>query len=696
MKHNVNWLWLDPEKYPQYEHNNEKSPFCMAEMTNSFVSNGRVTIRVSADSRYVLLVNDEFIGRGPCSPGSDFLYGTVENSYFDEYELEAKGNNQIRLIVTSVSTALTDRTFGLSGAYIEVMENGKTILPCDECWDIRPLSERKECFFTDYTEKPYGFDKAKITKSTLPLEKCPLKHLDEVRVDPKDVKVLENGTTWLNFDKNYSAYPVIKIKANGEKSKITVISCEMGNTGKIWETIVTDKNITHYTPRLRCVGEMEIQIEGSATVEDAYLIFASYPVENETAFNTSDKLLNKLHTLCMHTLKICRQALHLDSPTHQEHLACTGDYYIQALIEYLNIYDPSLTEHDIYRTSKILECQQGRLFHTTYSLIYPIWIYDYYMHTGKIELIKKCEKSIRLLLNRFDTYISKENGLIEYAPDYMFVDWVIASSEKDELLDGSKMMSHGKMEGYSLHHPPKSLGQSVLCMFYYEMLRKTSRLFEILNDQKTAEECLKKAEKIKESINKRLFDSKRGLYVGGLNTHNLVSENDWLPKNNNVRYYLKQANTLAVLYDICPKEKETELLEYVIKDLNKYEMQPYFYHFLLGAVYKAGLFEKYGLMLIRKYESLIDKCEKGLSEAWENMDCDYSHAWGAAPAYYLKKALSGFEIVEPGYKKIKLSPKLYDLSFANFEISTPYGKIEICQEKGKGVSIKHPKEITII
>ena len=81
-------------------------------------------------------------------------------------------------------------------------------------------------------------------------------------------------------------------------------------------------------------------------------------------------------------------------------------------------------------------------------------------------------------------------------------------------------------------------------------------------------------------------------------------------------------------------------------------MQPYFYHFLLGAVYKADLFEKYGLMLIRKYESLLRKCEKGLSEAWENMDCDYSHAWGAAPLYYLKKALSGFEILEAGYKKI--------------------------------------------
>lgn len=696
MRHKVNWIWLDPEKYPQYEYNTDKSPFCMAELKNSYLSSQKTTIRVCADSRYVLLVNDEFVGRGPCSPGSDFLYGTVDCSYFDEYEIETAGKKEIRLIVTSVSSVLTDRTFGISGAYIEVLENDKVILPCDEKWEIRVLSERKDVLFTDYTEKEAEFEKAKVTKSTLALEKCPLKHLSEKRVEPIEKKILKNGNTWLNFHKNYSAYPVLEIKAKGEKSKITIISCETGHTGKIVETVVTDKNTVHYTPRLRCVGEMEIIVEGNAKIGDVYLIFASYPIENEAGFECSDKLLNDIFDVCMHTLKICRQTLHLDSPTHQEHLACTGDYYIQSLIEYLSIYDPSLTEHDIYRTAKILECQNGRLFHTTYSLIYPLWIYDYYMHTGKTELIFKCEKSLRLLLDRFESYISKENGLIEYAPDYMFVDWVIASCERDEFLDGSKMMAHGKMDGYSLHHPPKSLGQSVLCMFYYEMLNKASTLFLILNDEKTSKECLKRAEKIKQSINEHLYDEEKCLYVGGLNTPNLVPENDWLPKNNCVRYYLKQANILAVLYGICPKKKENDILEYVLKDLSKYEMQPYFYHFLFGALIKADMFDKYGLDLIRKYENLLRKNRKGLSEAWENMDCDYSHAWGASPAYYLKKALSGFEIIEAGYKKIKLKPSLFDLAFAEYEISTPYGKIEICQKKGNDVSVKVPKEIELI
>ena len=133
-----------------------------------------------------------------------------------------------------------------------------------------------------------------------------------------------------------------------------------------------------------------------------------------------------------------------------------------------------------------------------------------------------------------------------------------------------------------------------------------------------------------------------------------------------------------------------------LKDLRKEEMQPYFYHFLLEAIYKEGLFKKYGFKIINSYKSIIDKCEKGLGEAWEYINCDCSHAWGGAPAYILKKAIAGFEMVEPNYKKVKLAPNLYNLDYADFEISTPYGNIAIKLEKGKEPQITAPKKIKII
>jgi hypothetical protein len=90
-----------------------------------------------------------------------------------------------------------------------------------------------------------------------------------------------------------------------------------------------------------------------------------------------------------------------DSPTHQEPLACTGDYYIQSMIEYLSLGDPTLAELDIKRTGNLLKVQNGRIFHTTYSLMYPWWIYDHYMHTGNADVIDL--SALKLLLDRFET-----------------------------------------------------------------------------------------------------------------------------------------------------------------------------------------------------------------------------------------------------------------------------------------------------
>ncbi len=698
MKKNEKFIWLDSSLYPEYQ----SGKFCIVEFKKEIYSESPIEIEICAHSRYLLYINGEYVGRGPISVGGDFLNPEINEPYYDRYKTGFSGKIEIKALVTSVPTVLTEYDFGVSGFWISVSSLGNLIAQADESWEARLLAERKDILYTDYTEKAHAANKASFIDKQFCLLPSQLPHLDEEKILPIDFDkiVVESGKsvkTCLYFDKIYSAYPHIAIKCDS-KCKINITSSENGVGGKISETVVTDRTVHHFSPRMRSIGQIELEIfnEGISpvTIENVYIDYVHYPVYEEGKFTSSDKLINKIYDICIHTLKICRQTIHLDSPTHQEHLACTGDYLIQSLIEYTSLNDGTLAKEDIKRTANLLRIQDGRIFHTTYSLMFPWWIHEHYMHTGDSEVI--CKKEIKLLLNRFDTYVSQENGLIEYAPDYMFVDWVVASCDRDEFLDGGNMMSHGKMCGYSLHHPPKALGQSVLCMYYYNALVKIAELYKIEKDTKSAEECMKKAEKMKNAINAHLFDSEKGLYVGGLNTPNRVEENNWLPENTKTVYYLKQANVLAVLFGIAPKEKCVSILEYVVKDLSKLEMQPYFYHFLLNALYNEGLFDKYGMSLVRRYESLLAKCDKGLSEAWENMNCDYSHAWGATPAYTLKRALSGLEILEPSYKRIRLNPQLFDLEFADFEITTPYGKIEISMKKGEKSIIKAPKGIEII
>ncbi len=691
-----NWIWI--------KENDFTPDFKMVEFKREYTLEGSTTLRICADTRYELYINGKFLGRGPSSPGGDYVYEKLTYSYYDEYVINDTGAVEIKAVVTSRPTVLNEYSFGYPGLFCELIANNAVIGKTDKSWRCRALSERTDVLKSDYTLKENSYTEPCFVPNVHKLLPSMIEHLAEEKITSRDfskitVKKGERATMCLDFDKIYSAFTAISIKCTG-KVKVTIETCELNNVGYIKEEIITDKAITHTSQRMLSVGEARLTIENISSdvceIDDFYILYSHYPIKNEAGFKCSSELLNQIYDACMHTLKICRQNTHLDSPTHQEPLACTGDYYIQALMEYLNIYDPALTAFDIFRTAQILEHQNGKMFHTTYSLMFPMWLYDYYMYTGDTTLINKSKNALECLFSTFDTYIDSQNGLIEFAPNYMFVDWIVMKDAPDPYGDARDMMSHGKIDGFSLHHPPKVLGQSVLCMLYYRALVCAKKLFMLLNDKKQADTCELKAENIKKAINKHFYDKKKGLYIGGLNTPDRVDTSKWLPKNIERVFYLKQANVFAVLFEIAPKSQRRTILDFVVRDIRKEEMQPYFYHFLLEAVLQEGLFEEYGLKLIKSYESLIKKCDKGLCEAWEYINCDCSHAWGGAPAYILKKALAGFEMLEPSYKKIKLSPNLYDLDFADFAISTPYGNIDIKLSKNNPPIIKAPMQIKII
>lgn len=694
------WIWLNEKDFscPCVK----KGCYCVAEFTREYsVSSGeQITLFASADVRYLLYVNDKLIGRGPITIGGDYNDNYKTSHFFvDKYTLTSDSDRlKIRMVVNSSITAMSELSSEEAGAFVKVYGESGFIGGTDESWLARPLTEYVSEHLTDYTQAPEKPHPVVALSSTRTIEISPLDHLDEKYILPTSLdKIdLKNNTGYAIFDKIYSAYPEITIKADA-RVRVSIECEELDGIGVYKESLLTDKDITFTSARLRSIGQIKITLDSegatNASVESVRALSSVYPVKNQATLETSDLLLNKIYDLCIHTLTLCRRDLHLDSPTHQEPLACTGDYFIQALMEYYNMYDPTLTRLDILRTARMLKRQYGVMFHTTYSLIFVEWLYDYYKHTLDLSLVKECEDALNILMERFSAYVGS-NGLIEYAPNYMFVDWILMDEDGNHT-DPVNMMKHKDFEGYSLHHPPKALGQSVLCMLYYNALCKCIELYELTSNTINVLRSYNKRDDLKKAIIDNLYDKEKGLFVGGLNTPNQIPENDWLPKNTTKKFYLKQANILAVLYGLCPQGEEKRILEYVLNDLKKEEIQPYFYHFLLEALLKEGLFEKYGLDLIRRYKSLLDKCDKGLCEAWEMFPSDCSHAWGGTPAYILKKALSGFEMVEAGYKRVRIKPQLYDLDYARVDIPTPYGPIEI-QITKSGYTLHAPDEIEII
>ena len=312
----------------------------------------------------------------------------------------------------------------------------------------------------------------------------------------------------------------------------------------------------------------------------------------------------------------------------------------------------------------------GKMFHTSYGLMWIYMLYDYYMYSGDKGIFDRVVDVLDMVLKKFATYLG-DNSIIENPPNYMFIDWV-------------------PVDKYNLHHPPKALGQAAMTAFYYRALEVAHKIYLYVDDIDSAEKYRQQAKSVKSAFHKNFYDEKKQIYCCGLNTESEV--NEWLPQNTDKKYFSVHVNTLAALYSLCNDEKK--IMEQVMKNDELIGAQPYFTHFVLEALYKCGLFEKYGIKVIKLWKKQVDECDKGMKEAWGDFsgyNYDYSHGWGTAPSYQLPSKILGLKILEPGFKKISLNPNLFGLDFANITVPTPYGCIK-CNISDK-ISCQIPDEI---
>ena len=702
MDNNAKWIWLDKDKYPDcqkseityFDKRRKKNKFVAAEFIFSKRFDKRIekaTVCISADVKYWLKVNGDFVGVGPVCAGGDYAEMRPELAmpvqYYNTYEIEIKSNTiDFYVLVQKNIVVMCETSQGNPGLILSaklIFDDGtEEVIVSDERWKARKNNQRCACGKTDYTVCDDEWSGAKEIQNIWNLQKSPIKLLDETEIMPLDfseirVKPKEIKSVILEFDKIYSCYYHMVVNS-GNEYLIQIEDYEKEpEKSYVMETVLAKKPVDFRSMRMTSAGTAKLYIINTGSEELVIskfaAIFTHYPVLCEGTFECSEQVLNKAYNMGKWALKICKQTIELDSPKHQENLGCTGDYYIASLMNYFTYGDASLTRFDLIRIANYLTVSDGFMYHTTYSMIWILMLYDYYKFTDDRDIFKETKTALSVLLERFDGY-TDERGIIVNPDSYMFVDWLV-------------------VDGISLHHPPAALGQAVLNAFYYGGLKTAVKIYSVINEKNLAKDCKQKAEKLKKAFNRYFYDDKKGLYFDGLNEKYEVRS--MISENISKRYYSWHTNSLAVLFDIAPNNIQRRIMETILNDMSLINPQPYFMHFILEAIFKTDLFEEYGINQLMRWEDMT-KFGKGLQEGW--YDCsgygfDYSHVWGGTPTYQLPSKLLGFEMTEPGYKKITLYPRLFGLSYAKIKIPTPYGCIEAVLERGKEPAIKVPDGI---
>lgn len=700
------WIWLDEVRYKDYRNTvysgfsdkkEECGNYAVAEFFKEYKFEkevDKINLFVSGDTEFCLYINGKAAITGPIPVGGDFLFNDEArpSHYASTLSADIGGKTAaffatVKLMPVKICEYSSGHGgFMLSGEVV-FSDGSKTYISTDKTWCARRNGAYEKPYYYDGLKSADEFSHAAEIQNIWHCKTLPLAARTEVFLTPENggrllLAPFEKKSFVFEFEKIYAAFLSFK---NGSPSPVKLsVRCFETDEEGTKETVILKGFSSYRGIELHSIGGLFIEAENLGNepcTVDVGIINTFYPVFNESKTRLSDSELNDVLDVCAHTLKQCRQLIHLDSPRHCEPLACTGDYYIESLMTAFSFGDMSLAKADILRTAELLRYHGGRMFHTTYSLIWVLMLYDVYMLTGDKSLLENTLDALVMLIERFKTYLG-DNGLIETPPDYMFIDWIYT-------------------DGISLHHPPKALGQTCLNIYFFAMLKTAEKILGELCESALEADVKNLSESIKKAVNTLLYDSEKALYFEGLNTptdEKLLAY--YMPQNTAKRYYRKHANILAACFGICDESTARRLIKEAFENDSLGDFQPYFAHFLFEAIFKNGLRDEYTLKLSERWKEPVKKCKKGLVEGFiapePTYSFDHSHAWGGSPLYSVPKALSGLEILEPGFKKIRLSPSLLGLKFADVCIPTPFGEIKIKLEREKEPVYDIPKEIEVI
>lgn len=141
--------------------------------------------------------------------------------------------------------------------------------------------------------------------------------------------------------------------------------------------------------------------------------------------------------------------------------------------------------------------------------------------------------------------------------------------------------------------------------------------------------------------------------------------------------FSQHANTLAVLTNAVPKADQALFMEQVIRDSSLIQASLYFRYYVNRAAIQAGLGNKYLSMLGPWKEMLA----QGLTTLAEIPDTESTrsdcHAWSSSPLYELLATVAGIQPAGPGFESVIIEPHPGSLKWIRAGIPHFYGDIKV-------------------
>jgi hypothetical protein len=382
-------------------------------------------------------------------------------------------------------------------------------------------------------------------------------------------------------------------------------------------------------------------------IHDLHGVFTAYPFQVRARFQSDLPWLADMWEMNWRALRLCAFETYFDTP-YYEQLQYVGDTRIQAL---LSLY---LSDDDRLVRQAIVQFDRSRIpegitasrypsdvgqYIPTFSLIWIAMVHDYWMHRDDEQFVRGFLPGIRSVLSWFERHLD-EAGMIGPLEWWPFVDWAT--------------------EWWLGVPPGGSDGQStVITLQYLYALERAAEIEEALGLAIEAERYRTRADSIRAAVRRLAWDAERGLFRD----------------TPHQRAYSQHANTMALLVDAHPADQQRELMERILTDTTLTQATYYFGFYVLEALERAGLGDRY----IDQLEPWRNMLALGLTTTPEQPDPTRSdsHAWSAHPNYGLLATVLGIRPAAPGFRLVRIAPLLGPLRHAAGRVPHPYGNIDV-------------------
>ncbi len=382
-------------------------------------------------------------------------------------------------------------------------------------------------------------------------------------------------------------------------------------------------------------------------LHDFHGVFTAYPFVERARFAGDLPWLADMWRMNWNGARIGAFETYMDTP-YWEQLQYVGDTRVQGLISLYIAGDDRLVRQAIehFDLSRIPEGLTTSRYPSSltqiippFSLIYVAMVHDYFMHRDDPAFVQARLPGIRGILDWYARHVDS-TGMLGAMPYWNYVDWT---------------------PRWDRGVPPRGDAghSSTISLLYVYALERAAELEQSVGIRGAAAEYRARAQAVRAAVRARAWDSARGLFRDSPDSSG----------------YSQQTNVLAILADAVPPSMQRAVMERVLADTTLTPASYYFSFYVLEALRKAGLGDRY-IEQLAPWQTML---KLGLTSAPENPEPTRSdtHAWAAHPNYGLLATVLGVRPLSPGFRTVSISPALGPLRHAQGRVPHPLGDIEV-------------------